>query len=368
MAVTRTIKDRLRKTVSDPIKPSGTLALADLILESMAEYANARKINCTVARYCRTRIFDFPGAQIIDPVKPQYIYESDSLRASVVCDLTAYLNNSSFPHYSLSPSLRHNVAQECKNLETNCDGIQAYVVIEECDLIPSLKLQPRCAVVDEVSNENPPRPILLGGRPGKRFILAINVNDAPQPSRPRNDQKVNMVLAAVRACQNTVDVIAKRVDEWCLVTDDNQFVEFFTPALSKARGTVRSIMNAAEFRRSATDIKDTIAKIEAEVGSGHIEILCNSLYWENYQNDDFRRLHYLNLWQSLSESRKKLGYPHCLKKFRNDTQIIAGDLSIKELTDYRNDIAHYWESEIDVNKLNDIYLTVNKLLRQNYSG
>lgn len=94
----------------------------------------------------------------------------------------------------------------------------------------------------------------------------------------------------------------------------------------------------------------------------------NPLYWDDYKDDDYRRLHYLSLWQSLSESRKKLGYtrPRPKDSLANDPTVVAGKHSLAELNSYRNDIAHCWIGSIDDNYLADIYRTINELIRSKY--
>ena len=115
---------------------------------------------------------------------------------------------------------------------------------------------------------------------------------------------------------------------------------------------------------------DAIPRLESEMGaSEHIELLVNALYWDDYRDDDFRRLHYLNLWQSLDESKRKLGHkpatPECKLLIHDDT-VVAGTRSLADLTQYRHDIAHWWTGHIDANYLGDIYRTLNELIRRRY--
>ena len=102
------------------------------------------------------------------------------------------------------------------------------------------------------------------------------------------------------------------------------------------------------------------------MGSGHIELLANALYWDDYKDEDFRRLHYLSLWQSLYEARKKLGYADPKNQFKNDSAPIAGQLSPQALTIHRNAIAHWQTAGIDANYLAGIYQTINELIRRRY--
>ena len=112
-----------------------------------------------------------------------------------------------------------------------------------------------------------------------------------------------------------------------------------------------------------------VSRMEADLTSEHIELLVNALYWDDYKDDDFRRLHYLSLWQSLSESRRKLGYtppqPKDQASRRTPRSLEARSVS-QALTSYRNDIAHCWTGNIDGNYLANMYRTINELLRRKY--
>ena len=112
-----------------------------------------------------------------------------------------------------------------------------------------------------------------------------------------------------------------------------------------------------------------LSLMKADLTSEHIELLVNALYWDDYRDDDFRRLHFLSLWQSLCESRRKLGYVNPdpkIKLLKNDSTVVAGTLSLAALTEYRHDIAHCWTGSIDGNYLVGMYRTINELIRRKY--
>ena len=369
MSVRRPVIDRLRSLSSPPAKPHGTLEMADSFLRGAAKLANGEKIACTVDRHCRTRVFDFPRSQPTEIVPHYTIYRSDSVHASLVCDLRAYFAQSDGAHYGLSPPLRHEVAELIKKKDSQGEAINSYIVVEESHSFPSMVLDRGCALVDEIGEEDgEPLPLLTGGRADARFIIAFETGDGPWPDIPRDEQTVNMILAATRASQDAHDEIRKHIDQSCLVTDDDRYVCPMSAGFASARLSVLHPLDADAFREMAVRLSAAISRMEADLTSEHIELLVNALYWDDYKDDDFRRLHYLSLWQSLSESRKKLGYtpPSPETGLAKDPTVVGGTFSLEVLTSYRNDIAHFWTGNIDGNYLANMYRTINELLRRRY--
>ena len=208
-------------------------------------------------------------------------------------------------------------------------------------------------------------PLLKGGRDNERFIVAFKASDGKWPAIPSNEQTVNMILAAVRASQNEHDEIRKHVNVSCLVTDNDRFVCVMPEPTITARASVTSDLDNVTLRSKAAKIEAAISCMASDLGSEHIQLLVNALYWDDYKDDDFRRLHYLSLWQSLAESRKKLGHNPGVKPGRDNT-ILAGKRSVAELTGYRNNIAHWYTGHMDGNYLADLYRTLNALIRTKY--
>ena len=83
------------------------------------------------------------------------------------------------------------------------------------------------------------------------------------------------------------------------------------------------------------------------------------MYSDEYKDDSYHRLQYLRLWQSLAEAGET-----CLSyqgNVRQDNAIVAGKKTLRELTEYRDDIAHWWTDTIDENFLADLQRTINEL-------
>ena len=362
------VLDRLKNLAASPVKPHGTLAMAEGMLDALEGFANGERTSCTINRYCRTRIFDFPQARITESVPHSTVYQSNSVHASLVCDSDTYFGQSHSPHYALSPSLRHDVAEKRKMLESQRNGVYPYLVIEELNEFTPFVLDRGCASADEVRYQDGQRtPFLTGGRDNERFIVvAFETSDGPWPDIPHNEQTVNMILATTRACQDTDREIAKHVDQMCLITDDDQFVCPMSAGFFSARGDVVRDLDANGFEKTAKRLQIAASRMDADMGSEHIELLVNALYWDDYKDDDFRRLHYLSLWQSLSETSKKLGHATRNRQLSKDHMVLAGSFSLAELTRYRDDIAHFWAGSIDGNYLAGIYRTINELIRRKY--
>ena len=177
-------------------------------------------------------------------------------------------------------------------------------------------------------------------------------------------QLVNMVLAGVRVGQQTPDPIRKCLDHSGLVTDDGQFAGMMRPTASARASTARP-MDSAAYRDRASEIRKAIAAIEQDIGAPHMSLLVNSMYRDEYKDDAYQRLHYLQLWQSLVETgRKYLDYQG--KSIRCDNVAVAGKKTLLELTEYRDDIAHWWTDTMDENYLADLQRTINELIHRKY--
>lgn len=363
------VKDRLKSLASPPRKPDGTLAMADFLLDESIKSGNGKRIACTVDQHCRTRIFDFPRCQPTEPVPHCAIYRSKSVQANLVCDLQAYFEQSENPHYRLSPALRHKVAELIQKTDSLGERTNPYIVVEESHRFPALVLDRVCAMIDEICHEDgKPVQILVGGRANAQFIVAYETSDGPWPEIPDDERTVNMILAATRACQDAHYEIRKHVDQGCLVTCDGQYVCPRSAGFMSARADSAQPLDADGFRETGDSLRAAVSRMESDLTRDHVELLLNAVYWDDYKDDDFRRLHYLSLWQSLAESKRKLGYtpPSPGTKLANDPTVVGGTLSLKELTSYRDDIAHCWTSSIDGGYLANMYRTINELLRRKY--
>lgn len=361
----RSVADR--KKSLQPAVPDPQLTLA--FLRDMYETGGGQTISCTITGHYRTHIFEFPCVHFQGECdNPHHsVFDSPSIQATVVADITDYfLTVSRSKHYAISPPLRHEVAETDQKLSSQTKGrTRVYLVIEELNTLAPVNLaNGECSLFDEVKERDGKMTAnLIGGRQGEKFITAWHAVGGSWPTIPDNRDLVDMILAAVRAGQDTSEPIRKYVDKSCLVTDDGRFVTTMRPTASARLSTAKNV-DSVSYRDKALEIKNAIAAMEADIKTPHIALLMNSMYRDEYKDSAFERLHYLRLWESLSETGEKLlGYQG---NIREDNVIVAGKKTLKELKRYRNDVAHWWTDTSDEKFLTDLLRTVNELLRRRY--
>ena len=324
---------------------------------------------CTISGHCRTQVFEFPRIDFRPrgDEPPQSIYESPLVQACITSNLVGYFANATrSKHYAISPCLQHEVGETDKKIRAQQkDSIPVFLVIEEYnDLTPVGMIKGECCIADEVLvRDGEKEPVLVGGRENEMFITAWATRDGAWPTIPNNQQLVNLILAGVRVAQQTPDPIRKYVDQSCLVTDDGRFVEMMRPTMS-ARLETATVMDGAMYRSRAAEIRKAVAAMARDIETPHMALLVNSMYSDVHKDDSYQRLHYLRLWQSLVEAGKTcLGYEGNL---REDDVVVDGNKTLRELKEYRDDIAHWRTDIIDENFLADLRRTINELIRRNY--
>ena len=286
---------------------------------------------------------------------------------ALVSNLVGYFANAMCSrHYAISPSLRHVIAETDEKVRSQQSDVPVFVVIEEDnELAPVEMIKGECSISDEVLVRNGEKiPALIGGREGEQFITAWATVGGAWPELPSNQQLVNLILAGVRVAQQAPDPIRKYVDQQCLVTDDGRFVAMVRGTVS-ARAETATVMDTKAYRDKASEIKRAIAAMEPDIATlPHMALLINSMYRDEFKDDAYQRLQYLRLWQSLAEAGETcLGYQG---NIRQDNVAVAGNKTLRELTNYRDDIAHWWTDTIDENFLGDLQRTINEFIRRRY--
>ena len=361
----RTVADRQKSL--QPVPPEAHFTLAGV--RAMYAGIEAKEFWCTISGYCRTQIFEFPGVDFHpNGDEPHHtIYSSPTVQACVASNLADYFVTSTWSkHYAISPSLRHEIGETYRKITSQQKGrVPVFLVVEESSrLKPVEMIKGECSISDETVVRDGKRvPILVGGREGEEFITAWDALDGAWPELPSNQQLVNMILAGVRVGQQTSDAIRKCVDRSCLVTDDERFVTMMRPTMSGRLSTAK-VMDTAAYRGRISEIIRGISAMAQDIGAPHMALLVNSMYSDEYKDDSYRRLQYLRLQQSLVEAG-----PTCLRyqgNIRRDNVVVAGSKTLRELTKYRDDVAHWWTDNIDENFLADLQRTVNELLRRRY--
>lgn len=330
---------------------------------------------CTIAGHCRTRVFVFPriDLRLNGDKLHHFIYDTPPTHACVTADLIGYFENgmTRSTHYATSPSLRHEISQTAEKIKSQKgEKTPAFVVIEEQNaLAPVSMVNGECSIMDEVVVEDGETiPLLIGGREGERSIVAWPSSDGAWPETPRDPRLMNLILAAVRVGQKTSDPIHMYVDQGCFVTDDDQFVVMGPRVKASARATTSVPMDADAFESKAAEIRQAITAMKPDIMgpvsvSAHLALLVNAMYSEEHKGDAEKLLEFLRLWQSVEETAKKLGYQGNVKR---DNVVVDGTKTLRELNDYRNDIAHWWTETIDENFLSNLKSTINELIRRKY--
>lgn len=362
----RAVADRLKSLQSASAEAESTLDGAQWMYEAMGGV----EMHCTISEYCRTQVFEFPGISFnpTGGLSHLRIYSSHSVQAYVTSDLPNYFKSSmSTKHYSISPCLRHVVGEIDEKVRSpNNDSVPVFIVIEEFNpLTPEAMTRGECSIADEVPVlDGEKAPLLVGGREGKQFITAWRTREGAWPALPNNQQTVNLVLAGVRAGQKTPDPIRKYIDQECFVTDDGRFVAIMSGPTASMRLGVASSMDTPALTERVSEIADAISAMEQDIATPHLALLINAMYSEEHKDEPYKRLQYLQLWQSLMEAGKKpLSYQGDI---RYDNVVLAGLHTLEELTDHRDNIAHCWTDRIDENYLADLQRTINELIRRKY--
>ena len=348
----RTVSDRLKRLEETPTENLGTSALADSVFGAMPD---SRPTVCTVDRRCRTRVFDFPEVVGDDgPLPHLVVHEAGEIRASLACDLIACLEDVGSVHYATDPLLRQEVATLCEQREAGGTTHNPCLVIEQTNTVAPVVLE-HCASV--------PAATLGCGECGvddETVIVAFRAMEGPWPEAPKDELMVNTILAAVRAVQGACLDVPKHLDRECFLTDDGKLVLGTTIRFGSARLDMPKVLDATALQERGRVLGATIERMAGDLGSEHIRLLVDAMYWDGPNKDDaFKRLHYLRLWQSLDECRNRLGLVQ-------DDELVGGMAGLNHLREYRNDIAHWRTGTIDDNLLVDIYRTINELVRRKY--
>ena len=359
----RSVSDRLQRLETGHAASCWTSHFADMAFGAIPD---SEPIACKVDRHCRTRVFHYPGAQGSEPLPYVLVHESDGIRAYLACDLIACFEDLDSVHYAEDPTLRHDVVVLSEQRKAQGNALTPCLIVEQTNDVVPLALE-GCALVPEApykDEDGKPMPLLAGGREHEKFVAAMKTIDAPWPEAPNGEPFVNLILAAARAVQDECFNMAKHLDQECWLTTDGQLVKEFPFQLRPGRLELLSELNEETFRQNAATLRLTIDGMTGDLGSEHIRLLFDALYWDDERDDEFRRLHYLRLWQSLAECRRKLGHHGDMK----GEAVVAGTTSLADLTEYRNAIAHWWTGAIDDNLLAGIYRTINELIRRKYTG
>jgi len=361
----RTVADRQKSLLPRLPKANFTVAFAKRAYSGLG----GKEYPCTIGGHCRTQVFQFPGIDFHpDGDEPHHsIYASPSVRACLTSDpLDYFADAKNSRQYGIDPGLRHLIHETVERISRQQSGrVPVFLVVEEYnELTPTQMTNGECCILDEVEIQNGERePVLIGGREGEQFVTAWATIDGAWPELPSNQQFVNLILVAVRVAQRTPEPIPKYVDQSCLLTTEGRFVVMNRPTASGRLG-ISTPMDSKAYRGRVSQIREAIAAMEPDVAKPHMALLINSMYSDEYKDDAYQRLQYLRLWQSLADTvRTCFGYKGNITE---DNTVLSGKKSLRELTEYRHDIAHWWTDTIDESYLADLQRTLNELVHRKY--
>ena len=366
MAKKDTVREPRRKLLQDSLhrKPGG--GFTTHAAKMMAEPLGGRPAECTLTAHYRTFVFAFPRAFLIDSeaVAPNVLYNSGGLRASIVSDLPAFFENAPADslHYSIDVSLPVGIRETYDNaLKQHQDKDDRFFLIIEdnVEFVPTVLSMDQCFLIDEVRDGTP---VILGGREGKKTLVAFPALGCPWPDFRPSMNRVNVVLAAVKAVQNVPGHIQQLFDCSTFVNSKGESVATLKLTMS-ATGQAMSPLTPADLAERAQRIGSMIQKMMSTSDAVASELF-DSIVLDKTTDDDYLRLSYLRLWQALEDAKRYLGQPELL----NDRSVIAGNRPPSELKEYRNDIAHWYTGRMDQSYLQDLQYTVMELLRRKYEG
>ena len=318
----------------------------------MAEGLRGTPTACTVTRYCRTSIFEYPASYSGKEVT-HTVYSAGGVTAAIVSDVPRYFEQSGSLHHSIDVSVGfratglHRKALEQANDRRNTT-VPLFLVVEDIVATPATVLSGRqCYFIEEVKDG---QQIIEGGRNGRVTLLAIKTTGDPWPATaadPSAINPINAVLVAVKSELDTTDHIVELCSVDCFVTDDRRAVYPMEPTMS---GTLRVTqgINSTDVARGANRIRAMLDAIMADSEQVVPELL-DSLVIGDSQNDEYLRLWYLRLWEALKEAKEHLG---------------GGPTN--GLTEHRNAIAHWRTAKIDYARLQHLQLRTMELLRRKY--
>ena len=359
-------KDR-RENLDRSLEPSESGGFTTHSTKAVAEALGGRLAECRITGHYRTFVFRFPGSYLVaeEPIDHQVIYSPGDFRASIVSDLPAYFEQDPTKslHYSIAVSLRASVrsiyekAVEQANQQPH-PQVPLFVVIEEYAAVPLTVLNSgECFMIDECIDG---KAMIKGGREGKKALFVERTIDGSWPDFHADMSVVNVVLAAIKMEQNVTGHIEELHGNACFVNSEGQAVYIQpSPTISATAETI-SYLEPPDLREKADRIGSMLQRMVSDSKPTASELF-DSILLDKTKDDGYLRLWYLRLWQALDDAKNDLGYTQA----KIDT-VIAGKRTQRELTEYRNSIAHWNTGKIDYAYLSDLQCTALELLRSKY--
>ena len=332
----------------------------------MAQPLGGVPVQCTLIGRCRTFVFAFPRSKLLaDDASTQCIvWDEDGMRVAIVDDIQRYFEGKEAKslHYEICVSFREAIrgVHEKSTKERDESGRKLLLVIDEYEeFSPVSMTKDQCFLIDEVRDGEQ---IIVGGRSGKKALLAFPALGCPWPEVASDMYRVNVILAAVKSVQNATGHIAQIDESSCFVSSHQEAVYTLSMSMS-ANAEAVSRLTTKELQERTGRIKNMVRDMMAETDPAASELI-DSIILDESTDDGYLRLSYLRLWQAVEDARRHLGHPGLL----NERDVIAGGRAPAELKSYRNEIAHWRTGRIDHSYLSDLQFMTMELLRRKYGG
>ena len=333
----------------DQDKKSG--GVTTYLASEVAEAFKGQITECTIDKYFRTYVFEFPKARLKDgnSQEPLTIYEDGEFRATIVTDVEAYFQSfTKSPHYSIYCDLRASVDELPRDSDPHI-----FVVIEEYRSIKSTTLNNgESFVFPEVIDG---QQTVKGGRQGEYAICAVRTIDGSWPTGGTDNHLVNAVLAAIKAEQGLEYAFSELINDYCYVTEDNKPVYPLYLGFNIKHGGVRvtSPIDSDELAAKADRIRMIMAGLQADREKPEVAELIDALKLEDSDDDKYFRLWYLRLWQAVDGAKRVFD----IRDFRNEN---------KPFTKHRDAIAHWETGKIDFALLSSLQKYVSEVVHRKY--
>ena len=314
----------------------------------MGKARGNRPAECTITGYCRTSIFEYPGVDLAEAVKPQVLHSHRGLKAVLVSGLPEYFEEQPIEslHYSIDVSLRTGVRSTYEEAVQEANRriqptLPLFLVVEERrEGRPTVLNSGECFTMDEFRDGEA---LIEGGREGERALVAVKTTDGSWPEFRTDTDALAVVLAAVKVEQEFVHHIELSYRCSCFVSGEGQAVYMLVPRLGAATVRTASRLDSSELRDKSERIASMLQHMVSETEPVALELF-DALLLDKTKDDEYLRLWFLRLWQAVEDAGGHLGYP----QLSNVTDVVAGKRTPKELKSYRNQIAHWYTGRINI--------------------
>ena len=267
---------------------------------------NVRQTSCVIRGHYRTLVFEFPKAAFVglEHMPPAIIIDREDVRATLVSDLLQYFTQGcSFPHYDICCALRSHISRAIETHSKNAGNknLPLFLIVEQETLCETTLEDGTCFQIDEVDDSG--TEMIVGGRVGKRTIMACKVGDAPWPDVDEHSSIfVNRVLGAAQVVQSDANAVREIVNSSCFY-DENGLPVRSTTGTFSAELTVLKRTTDEDIHEKIKQMHELTCAFEGanstDVERECLDNLVESLRLNEIGTDELRRERYLALFDAM---------------------------------------------------------------------